>query len=107
MTRTCALIAVLLLLVGLIHVTPAHSQYDPGIVFEVQKKLIERGYHPGTADGVWGPRTAGALGQFQMDNGLRATGHLNPPTAQALGLPPPPEGPPLPHHRSGPPPSPY
>lgn len=107
MTRTYVLIAVLLLLVGLIHVTPAHSQYDPGIVFELQKRLIERGYHPGAADGVWGFRTASALRQFQMDNGLRATGHLDTPTVQALGLPPPPEGPPPPPPRPGPPPPPY
>ncbi len=39
-------------------------------------------------DGFWGPKTARALKDFQKTHGLKATGHLDHKTRQALPLPP-------------------
>ncbi|HRK26426.1 MAG TPA: peptidoglycan-binding domain-containing protein [Chitinophagales bacterium] len=54
-------------------------------VREVQEALKTRGYDPGPADNVMGPRTKAALVQFQKDNGL-PTGNLNIETLRALGV---------------------
>ncbi|HRK28483.1 MAG TPA: peptidoglycan-binding domain-containing protein [Chitinophagales bacterium] len=54
-------------------------------VREVQEALKTRGYDPGPADNVMGPRTKAALVQFQKDNGL-PTGNLNVETLRALGV---------------------
>ncbi|HRN75551.1 peptidoglycan-binding domain-containing protein [Ottowia sp.] len=54
-------------------------------VRDAQQRLLDKGYDPGTVDGVAGPRTASALRQFQRDQGLMATGRLDSVTIQALG----------------------
>ena len=94
---------VLLLIIALFFATAsmAQAQYPPGAVADIQGKLIQRGYHPGGVDGVWGRKTIGALRRYQLDHGLPATGRLNPPTARSLGIPLPgeaevrPPGPPM------------
>jgi len=53
-------------------------------VLEVQQLLIKRGYQPGTADGLMGPRTKAALKKFQADVGLPATGLFDEKTLQKL-----------------------
>ena len=56
-------------------------------VREVQDALREKGYNPGPADGVMGPRTQQALREFQQaNNNLKATGNLDAETAAALGV---------------------
>ena len=50
----------------------------------VQQMLIDLGLLNGTADGVYGPRTAAALKLFQMKNNLVASGMLNEPTLARL-----------------------
>lgn len=47
----------------------------------LQGELNARGYDVGTPDGVWGPKTAGALAQFLSRDGTSAPGE---PTAGAL-----------------------
>jgi peptidoglycan hydrolase-like protein with peptidoglycan-binding domain len=44
------------------------------------------GYNPGTIDGTMGPQTKNALLWFQNAQGLRATGDLDEPTLNALGI---------------------
>lgn len=39
-----------------------------------------------TADGIWGPQTAGAVKRFQRRHGLVVDGVVGPATARALGL---------------------
>ena len=46
-------------------------------LYQVQKKLKELGYNPGSPDGVWGKKTTLALKNFQQDNGLPVTGQLD------------------------------
>ncbi|MFD1891827.1 peptidoglycan-binding protein [Ottowia beijingensis] len=54
-------------------------------VRQAQQRLLDKGYDPGTVDGISGPRTANALRQFQRDEGLMATGRLDSETMNALG----------------------
>jgi peptidoglycan hydrolase-like protein with peptidoglycan-binding domain len=53
-------------------------------LLQAQQTLIELGYEPGSADGVYGPRTRQALEAFQRAHNLPATGVLDTPTQQAL-----------------------
>jgi len=40
---------------------------------KLQKRLAALGFNPGTADGLWGPKTRGALNQWQLRNGRKVT----------------------------------
>jgi hypothetical protein len=51
---------------------------------EAQQRLTDLGYDPGTADGVYGPRTRQALEAFQRARNLPVTGVLDPGTLQEL-----------------------
>jgi peptidoglycan hydrolase-like protein with peptidoglycan-binding domain len=50
----------------------------------VQLALLELGYDPGRADGVFGQRSASALAQFQRASGLPASGILDAATLASL-----------------------
>lgn len=51
------------------------GQNDPEAVKQLQTALSERGYaQVGQADGIYGPKTAAAVRQFQQDNQLTANG---------------------------------
>jgi putative chitinase len=54
-------------------------------VAELQRKLLEAGFEPGAADGVFGPRTETAVKAFQRSRGLIADGIVGPRTWRALG----------------------
>ncbi len=56
-----------------------------GIVRKVQQALIDKGYKPGSIDGVMGGQTKAALEKFQQDKAL-PEGNLNMETLTALGL---------------------
>jgi peptidoglycan hydrolase-like protein with peptidoglycan-binding domain len=53
---------------------------------EVQRKLADRGYRPGTPDGVMGRATRSALMEFQRSENLAVTGRPNRETLAALGI---------------------
>jgi hypothetical protein len=53
---------------------------------EAQKRLQEKGYYSGPVDGVIGSKTSSGLREFQSDNKLEATGKLDGPTAEKLGV---------------------
>jgi hypothetical protein len=55
-------------------------------VIRIQQSLRQEGFYNGQADGVWGPRTASALMQYQQKNQLGATGQLNSNTLNQLGV---------------------
>ncbi len=50
----------------------------------LQERLLEMGYDTGRADGIYGPRTARAVAQFQREMGLSPDGTCGPQTFQAL-----------------------
>jgi N-acetylmuramoyl-L-alanine amidase len=53
-------------------------------VRQLQERLLEMGYDPGRPDGVYGDRTAKAVGQFQREVGLSPDGACGPQTLHAL-----------------------
>jgi putative chitinase len=60
---------------------------DRGLaVTELQGRLKERGFSPGSIDGLFGPGTEAALQGFQKSEGLEPSGLVDPATATALGL---------------------
>ncbi len=59
---------------------------DRKTVRQVQAKLKELGYKPGSVDGAWGKKTETALKKFQEDVGISVTGKLDEETQEKLGL---------------------
>lgn len=55
-------------------------------VTQIQERLTELGYDPGTADGIFGTRTQEAVRAFQQDYGLAVDGIAGENTLRALGL---------------------
>jgi len=56
-------------------------------VYEAQILLAQKGYSVGTADGVYGKKTAAALTKFQQDNGLPVTSVVDDKTLSVLRAP--------------------
>ena len=48
-----------------------------------RSRLKELGYQPGKIDGIYGPRTTGAVGSFQANNDLKVTGAADKATLEA------------------------
>ena len=53
---------------------PAKPRYDRVMVRDTQSLLASLGYQPGPADGAYGPRTKGAVQDYQRAKGLTADG---------------------------------
>jgi peptidoglycan hydrolase-like protein with peptidoglycan-binding domain len=53
---------------------------------KVQEALKAKNYDPGPFDGRMGPKTRGALKDFQNASGLKMTGQLDSQTAEKLGI---------------------
>ncbi|MBI5543434.1 MAG: polysaccharide deacetylase family protein, partial [Deltaproteobacteria bacterium] len=63
--------------------TPA-AKPDKDTTTKVQSQLTKLGFDPGTVDGQWGPRTAGAVKAFQASKGLPQTGQPDTGTLSKL-----------------------
>jgi peptidoglycan hydrolase-like protein with peptidoglycan-binding domain len=55
-------------------------------ISEIQEALAQRGAFSGTPSGKWDDSTVEAMKKFQASSGLNATGKLDAPTLQKLGL---------------------
>jgi len=55
-------------------------------VAKLQRELAAAGFGPGPVDGIFGPRTRGAVARLQKYCGLAVTGSAGQATLQALGL---------------------
>lgn len=55
-------------------------------VMAMQRSLRDKGYDPGPADGVYGPRTRAALIDYQKKEGLTPTGRWDDDTKARLGM---------------------
>ena len=55
-------------------------------VEDAQTLLADKGYNPGSIDGVFGSKTKSATEGFQTDNGLKADGIIGKNTATKLGF---------------------
>ncbi|NMA99728.1 MAG: peptidoglycan-binding protein [Phyllobacteriaceae bacterium] len=53
-------------------------------MFAVQKKLYELKIFTGTVDGYYGPRTASAIREFELRNGMTPTGSTDPKVMEAI-----------------------
>jgi hyperosmotically inducible protein len=51
-----------------------------------QERLKHKGYDPGPIDGIWGPRTAAAVSDFQRKEGLTVTSRLDADTLGKLDV---------------------
>lgn len=56
------------------------------VVKRIQRALAAAGFHPGTADGQFGPHTLLAVQAFQAVRGLVADGEVGPVTAKSLKI---------------------
>ena len=57
----------------------------PGeIINDIQRELARRGYYDGTADGLYGPRTDGAIRDFEQAAGLKPSTEPNEALLQAI-----------------------
>ena len=57
---------------------------DRGARRQIQRGLLQAGFDPGGADGLFGPRTRAAIRRWQTSRGTRATGYLDGASASAL-----------------------
>jgi murein L,D-transpeptidase YcbB/YkuD len=64
---------------------PIVVKTTPELVRKIQKALLHAGFNPGPADGIIGPKTMAALGNFQKKKNL-ATGKITKETLQALDI---------------------
>ncbi len=55
-------------------------------VRQVQEALARRGFDPGPADGIMGPRTRQAVRDYQRSEGLPENGQLTDETVESLGV---------------------
>jgi peptidoglycan hydrolase-like protein with peptidoglycan-binding domain len=53
---------------------------------KLQEALKGKGEDPGSTDGIMTKRTRAALKAFQKANGVKASGKLDEPTAEKLGV---------------------
>jgi len=60
------------------------NTFADGMTRTVQEALIEKGFDPGPADGIWGPKTKAALMKFQESAGLTANGEIDDATKSSL-----------------------
>jgi peptidoglycan hydrolase-like protein with peptidoglycan-binding domain len=64
----------------------ARVDAEPADIRQIQEALSAAGHDAGTVDGIWGPRSRGALAAFQEARGLPGSGNLNTEALEALGL---------------------
>ncbi len=62
------------------------GERSPATIRMLQHSLIQGGYAVDAADGIWGPKTAAAVREFQRVKGLKVTGQADPATLEALGV---------------------
>lgn len=65
---------------------PMAGELSAATIRKLQHSLIQGGYAIDAADGVWGPKTAAAVREFQRIKGLKPTGRADSQTLAALGV---------------------
>jgi peptidoglycan hydrolase-like protein with peptidoglycan-binding domain len=64
----------------------ANGELSHQDVKQIQSRLQQEGVYHGNIDGIWGPKTRSAVGNFQQQHGLRDTGQANSQTLADLGV---------------------
>jgi peptidoglycan hydrolase-like protein with peptidoglycan-binding domain len=65
---------------------PTQKAPTPERISEIQSALAHGGYYQGAPNGKWDSNTISAMQKFQADNGLSASGKIDAPSLQKLGL---------------------
>lgn len=65
---------------------PAMAAPDSESVRQAQQALKDKGFDPGTVDGIDGPKTRAAVRAYQKKNDLTADGRLGAQTLTSLGV---------------------
>jgi len=65
---------------------PSQKAPTPQRISEIQSVLARKGYYHGEPTGKWDANTISAMQKFQGDNGIDASGKINAPSLQKLGL---------------------
>ena len=68
------------------HREPMQKAPTPERISEIQSSLARGGYYEGEPNGKWDANTVAAMQKFQSANGLDASGKLDAPSLQKLGL---------------------
>ena len=63
-----------------------YDPYRPTVIEQTQQKLNELGLYDGAVTGVLDENTMQAVGEFQKNNGLHASGVPSPETRKELGI---------------------
>nr|WP_280924900.1 MULTISPECIES: TerB N-terminal domain-containing protein [unclassified Ciceribacter] len=69
--------------------TAASVQAAERSIRDIQEALVDKGFKPGVADGIWGKRSIAALQAYQTANGLPPTGAADQATIDRLFPTPP------------------
>ncbi len=81
------LTAILFLTIVTLSPTPSAESVQTqsmDLVKRAQQALADKGFDPGPADGLWGPRTKKAVTGFQESEGIPSTGELDETTQTLL-----------------------
>jgi peptidoglycan hydrolase-like protein with peptidoglycan-binding domain len=73
-------------LVAGLSVTPMVAASGSDTVRAAQQALKDKGFDPGTVDGLNGPRTRSAVKAYQKQQNLETDGRLDDPTLASLGV---------------------
>ena len=65
---------------------PPYADAYSGLISRVQERLRALGFDAGPVNGDFGSKTQAALAQFQLANGVPASGQLDDPTLAELGI---------------------
>lgn len=65
---------------------PTQQAPTPDRISEIQSALARGGYYEGGPNGKWDANTVAAVEKFQSAHGIEASGKLDAPTLQKLGL---------------------
>lgn len=65
---------------------PTQKAPTPDRIREIQSALERDGYYQGEPNGKWDSHTVDAMGRFQQEHGLNASGKLDALSLQKLGL---------------------
>jgi peptidoglycan hydrolase-like protein with peptidoglycan-binding domain len=63
---------------------PASPRTPGEIINDIQRELARRGYYDGTVDGLYGPKTDGAIRDFEQAAGLKPSTEPNEALLQAM-----------------------
>lgn len=76
--------------INLVHPTKIYfiggPDMDAKVVRDIQQALLAAGFDPGPIDGIYGAKTAAAVGAFQQVEGLVVDGEVGQQTSRALGV---------------------